>query len=128
MFNTLPEEIRKQTFNFIISPQDSVGSYKADFIITLQGMLGDVLKIVIEIDGHDWHEKTKEQACYDKRRDRDIIKYGYIVLRFTGSEIFTNSKRCICEILEIAALLCFEKYRECGLYYLEQEKEMMGYR
>lgn len=126
IFNTLQTEIKNQTFTVFITPQENVLSYKADFVIIIEGLLGSILKIVIEIDGHDWHEKTKEQAAYDKRRDRDITKNGYIILRFTGSEIYTNTKRCICEILEIATLLCFEKYNECGMYYLEQENEILG--
>jgi very-short-patch-repair endonuclease len=123
-FPSIPDVIRKNTFNLFVEPQCKVSSYTADFVFTVEGILGAIIKLVIEIDGHDWHEKTKEQAAYDKRRDREIAKSGHIVLRFTGSEIFTNAKKCICEILEIATSLCFEKYTECGMYFYEQEKEM----
>lgn len=43
--------------------------------------------VAIECDGHDFHEKTKEQAQRDKRRDRDLQRLGWRVVRFTGSEI-----------------------------------------
>lgn len=43
--------------------------------------------VAIECDGHDFHEKTKEQAERDKRRDRDLQSIGWVIARFTGSEI-----------------------------------------
>lgn len=47
-------------------------------------------KIVIECDGHEWHEKTKEQASKDKLRDRELQKMGYVVLRYSGSDLYKN--------------------------------------
>lgn len=47
--------------------------------------------VAIECDGHDFHEKTKEQAARDKQRDRDLQSIGWAVARFTGSEIFKNA-------------------------------------
>ena len=44
-------------------------------------------KIVIEADGHQYHERTPEQAKRDRRRDRSATLNGWTVLRFTGSEI-----------------------------------------
>lgn len=123
-FPTLPEVIRENTFNLFVDPQCKVSSYTADFLFTVEGILGEIINLVIEIDGHDWHEKTKEQAAYDKRRDRELAKGGHVVLRFTGSEVFTNSKKCVCEILDIATSLCFEKYVSSGMYYYHLEKEM----
>ncbi len=46
--------------------------------------------IVIEVDGHEFHERTKEQAQRDKSRDRALTGAGYRVLRFTGSEVFRD--------------------------------------
>lgn len=47
-------------------------------------------QIVIEIDGHDFHERTKEQAQRDKSRDRYLTAEGYTVFRFTGSEVYRD--------------------------------------
>lgn len=69
--------------------QVNIGRYRVDFLcstITAQGER----KFVIECDGHDFHEKTKEQAQKDKSRDRYLAALGYPVLRFTGSEIYSN--------------------------------------
>lgn len=58
-------------------------------------------QIVIEVDGHDFHEKTKEQAQRDKRRDRILISMNYKVLRFTGSEVYKNPVAVIKEIEDV---------------------------
>lgn len=57
-------------------------------------------RIAIEIDGHEFHEKTKEQAARDKARDRRVTKCGYPVIRFTGSEVFANAFGCLIEAIE----------------------------
>ena len=51
-----------------------------------------VFSIVVELDGHDFHEKTKEQAQKDKDRDRSLTRAGYKIMRFTGSEISISAK------------------------------------
>lgn len=51
-------------------------------------------KAIVECDGHEFHERTKEQAKNDKSRDRHLQSLGYYVLRFTGSELWKDPKRC----------------------------------
>lgn len=48
-------------------------------------------KVVVELDGHDFHERTKEQARYDRSRDRFMLRHGFYVLRYTGSEVFKDA-------------------------------------
>lgn len=50
--------------------------------------------IFIECDGHEFHERTKEQAARDRQRDREIQSAGIPVLRFTGSEIHRDLSGC----------------------------------
>lgn len=52
---------------------------------------------MIELDGHEYH-KTKEQRTRDSKRDRVLMSLGWDVLRFTGSEIFTDVGKCYEEI------------------------------
>ena len=78
-------------------PQEKIGNYTVDFLI--EGY--EKKYIVIECDGHEFHEKTKEQAKHDKERDRFLQKEGYPVYRFTGSEIFNNPLQVLSEIVEI---------------------------
>lgn len=51
-------------------------------------------RIAIELDGQDFHERTKEQATRDKQRDRDLQAAGWRVLRFAGSEVYANAGAC----------------------------------
>ncbi len=89
--------------NLYIGTQEEIQvgnrKYRADFMI--QPFYGDSrcdFKIDVECDGHDFHEKTKEQAARDKRRDRSIQAKGIPVLRFTGSEIWNDPKKCAKEV------------------------------
>jgi very-short-patch-repair endonuclease len=52
------------------------------------------VKIAIECDGHDFHERTKDQARRDRSKDRWLLCNGYMVLRFTGSEIRRDPIGC----------------------------------
>ncbi len=54
-------------------------------------------KLAIELDGHEFH-KTKEQRTHDARKDRFLSKRGWTVLRFTGTEVFRDIKRCVEEV------------------------------
>lgn len=57
-------------------------------------------KLAIETDGHEWHERSKEQAARDKARDRSLAAEGWTVLRYTGSEVWKEPGRCADEALE----------------------------
>lgn len=71
--------------------QLSVGRYFADIAFVVDAVTPGV---VIECDGHDFHERTKEQAAHDRGRDRWMQANGWSVLRFTGSEIHRDPHRC----------------------------------
>jgi hypothetical protein len=75
-------------------------SYRIDMILDT-----GFAAVAIECDGHDHHEKTKQQAAYDKSRDRWLLARGLPTVRFTGSEIFHSSERCVSDLLEVVAYL-----------------------
>lgn len=83
----------------IVSPQKTIDRYRVDFEVKYP-FFGDLLEIVVECDGHDFHERTKQQASRDKRRDRDLQRLGYQVFRFTGSDIHGDARGCACEVLD----------------------------
>lgn len=86
-------------FDFKVHPKDKCFSgYIPDFAIFINGAEQGY---VIEIDGHEWHEKTKEQAKADKEKDRSYLKKNFIPIRFTGSEVYHNVDNCIREVFEI---------------------------
>lgn len=80
-----------------LDPQCEEGPYRIDFALRANGVHAEC-RIAIEIDGHDFHEKTKEQAAHDKSRDRFLVSRGWSIYRFTGSEINKNPFRCAEEI------------------------------
>lgn len=68
-----------------------IGPYKVDFAYGC---------CVIELDGHDYH-KTKEQRDHDYKRERYLQKLGYIVIRFTGTEVFLDDRKCVVDMVNI---------------------------
>ena len=80
-------------------PQAKVLKYRVDFLIEVWWKK-QVQLIVIECDGHDFHERTKEQAAHDKSRDREMTLAGFKVLRFTGAEIWADAITCADQIDE----------------------------
>ena len=44
-------------------------------------------EICIYTDGHTYHERTEYQAVRDRSIDRELQNLGYVVLRYTTSEI-----------------------------------------
>jgi very-short-patch-repair endonuclease len=67
--------------------------YKIDF--------ADVDKhVAIEVDGHEYHS-SREQRTHDAQRERLLQKLGWTVIRFTGSEIYSNANKCLDELIEL---------------------------
>lgn len=83
--------------DFFVLPQFKVGQYRADFLVASRGL--PHCRVLVECDGHQFHEKTPEQAERDKRRDRELQAEGYPVLRFTGREIHRSPFDCSSEVV-----------------------------
>lgn len=60
-------------------------------------------RIAVELDGHDFHERTKEQASRDKARDRLLTVGGWSVLRYTGSDVYARAEQIADELFWICA-------------------------
>jgi very-short-patch-repair endonuclease len=93
----------------VLGQQVTLGQYRVDFLLGAS----DVRRtrhIAIECDGHDFHERTAAQAERDRSRDRWMQAHGYIVLRFTGREIYRNPAGCAGEIFE--ALMSLRRNEE----------------
>jgi hypothetical protein len=103
-----------------IYPQHQIGDFRTDFLLRFENeeypehaevgrAKGDpVVKshaLVVECDGHDFHEKTKEQASRDKERDRTLQSCGYPVFRYSGSDLHADVFKCA---------------RECRNYLVKQ--------
>jgi very-short-patch-repair endonuclease len=77
--------------------------YRADFYIELE----DCTKkgLVVECDGHEFHQKTKQQVCRDNEREFAIKKCGYDVLRFSGSQIYNEPFKCANDVFDYLLLM-----------------------
>ena len=51
-------------------------------------------KIIIECDGYEFHQKTKEQVQKDNEREYNLKMAGYEILRFSGTQIYNNPFKC----------------------------------
>lgn len=78
-----------------IETQAPVLKYRVDFLIPTPGPA----KLVVECDGHNFHERTKEQAAHDRTRDRAMTEVGFTVFRFTGSEIYRDPVKCAKQVV-----------------------------
>lgn len=87
-----------------IELQRQIESFRVDFLVSMVREENDrsqePIQLVIECDGHDFHEKTKEQARKDKSRDRELKMLGYEVFRFAGSEIWASASQCAYQAVE----------------------------
>ena len=86
--------------SYTVTPQAKLGNYRVDFLITFTAVPGISRSVVVECDGHDYHERTKEQAERDKRRDRAIAAQGLPVFRFTGRELHRDPEACVDEVVD----------------------------
>lgn len=87
-----------------VQSQFYIHKYRVDFMAVMN--LGDNIMpsyLAIECDGHEWHEKTKEQAASDKRRDRYLMSRGVMVMRFAGSEVWADPIECVADVREFFA-------------------------
>ncbi len=102
----------------VIEPQAQLGEHRVDFLLTFRtsgpdfdrpvkasdgqmipGVKEVEKRMIIECDGHDYHERTKDQAKKDRSRDRFLQSLGYLVFRYTGSEIWEDVFHCAHEAL-----------------------------
>ncbi|MBV9851812.1 MAG: DUF559 domain-containing protein [Armatimonadetes bacterium] len=110
-----------------IEPQAEVGEHRVDFLLRYQHIstayppeaieqrapfIGFIAhpelathekhrkQLIVECDGHEFHEKTRAQVARDKQRDRYLQKLGYKVFRFSGSEINQDAISCALEVFD----------------------------
>lgn len=92
----------------LLIQQAKIGKYRVDFLIFAKFDGRGPYKFVIECDGHEFHEKTKEQAKRDRARDRALTMLGCIVFRFTGSDIWADALGCAHEVRRLIQKVEYE--------------------
>jgi len=106
---------QRDTIDFWIRPQAKIGAYRADFLLWFS-YKEITAGIVVECDGHAFHERTKEQASRDKKRDREILGAGYPVIRFTGSDIYKSPTECAEQVRDLLGDALDRVTRAAGLH------------
>lgn len=93
----------------LIAPQVPIGRYRADLVIACEIVDEENgwTSLVVECDGHDFHDRTPEQASRDRARDRLFQSLGFTVFRFTGSDINTRGDDCAQEIARLLYSRCW---------------------
>ncbi len=101
-------------YDFNILPQEEIVTekyhYRADFLIECFWYKSNqdnnippiehFSQVIIECDGHDFHEKTKAQVKRRNERDYNLQMSGYDLIHFSGSEIFNNPEGCAIKVIE----------------------------
>jgi len=86
----------------------SGAQYRLDFVVSVnpEGLYGSYLtadreppRIAIELDGHEFHERTKEQVDLRNARDRALQINGWIVIHLSGSEFNRDPFGCVAQVL-----------------------------
>lgn len=84
----------------MIATQVHVEGFRVDFMLC-RSIRSEIREdpfistpIMVECDGHQFHEKTKEQVRADNERDRILQSAGFPVHRFSGSEIWLRPLQC----------------------------------
>lgn len=93
-WNTIELRDFKQ-FACHLEPQHHVAGYRLDFAIP-------EAFIAIELDGHDFHERTKEQVESRNARDRDLQSLGWMVFHFSGSELLRSPIGAVLSVIKSA--------------------------
>lgn len=94
-----------------IEPQRGVAGYRVDFLVRFR-FEGCERSVAVECDGHDYHERTREQAERDKRRDRDLLFAGIPVFHFTGRELHRDPAACAGQVVDYAQTALVESIME----------------
>ena len=120
-----------------LEPQAQLGEHRVDFLLTAKypyylshlrklpdgrevrepKEIQKERKIIIECDGHDFHDRTREQARKDRSRDRALQSLGYRVFRYTGSEIWSNVFMCAHEAVTTLCNDVSKEYKEGSQEY-----------
>lgn len=101
---------KDETFFLYQQEETGVKGYRADFMFDSEWSIvspieyKNSLKLIVECDGHEFHEKTKEQVKHDNERDYELKKNGYEVLHFSGSQIYNNPFRCASDVYDFIKL------------------------
>lgn len=80
----------------IVAPQRWIGDFRVDLAVACNTT---GRRLVVECDGHEFHDLNPAQAASDKARDRYLLTQGWPVMRFTGAEITRQVDLCLADVV-----------------------------
>lgn len=86
-------------FHGYLMQQMYVGPHRADFGVAAATSRNRAMIVAIECDGHDFHDRTRDQVARDKARDRAFAERDIRLFRFSGSEIWRDAGACADQVL-----------------------------
>lgn len=89
--DTLKYELLNRDMEF--ETQAEIGKYRVDFLFPW-------VNLIVEADGREYHS-SQRQRDNDFKRQLYLIKKGYTVLRFSGSQIYGDVVGCVDKIQAI---------------------------
>jgi very-short-patch-repair endonuclease len=104
-------------WSFTVTPQSEFEDFRdsnhqlvgrVDFLLQCEVGTGVFYKLGVELDGHEWHEKSKDQARNDRERERALLADTALnaLIRFTGSEVFRDPERAASGAINVLANQC----------------------
>jgi Uncharacterized protein conserved in bacteria len=87
-------------WKFKVYPQLGIGKRRVDFLFEAHQDGIKKSEIIIECDGYEFHDAKIETKIKDKKRERELMAEGYQMLRFSGSEIYSDATRCAEEVFD----------------------------
>ena len=117
-----------------IRQQAKIGNYRVDFRMEYtSGEMVDydkgkraagheIRKIVVELDGHEFHDTNEKQRRYEKARDRFLQKKGYKVFHYTGAEVvkdpFAAAAECVAYLVDCDEEDIMDNIKKCRGSYV----------
>ena len=91
--------------SFDITPQREIEfldkKYRVDFSISYFDGEKRLFEIFVELNGHAYHNLSKEKVTADRKRERALQNRCDRVMIFTGSEIFEDADLCALEVVKV---------------------------
>ncbi len=108
-FQIRAQELPETEIQIEIINQCEIENFRVDFLIS-----GFNKNVIVELDGHNFHEMAEKERRYEKSRDRYFQKKGYKVFHYTGKEITDNPFNAVNEVL---AFITDNNFTEYDQYY-----------
>jgi len=85
------------SLHYFIKSQYKINNYRVDFMISIPNKENI---LIVELDSYLWHGSKSEQFANEKKRERELKKEGYNIMRFSGREIYRDVEKCVEEVIQ----------------------------